>query len=87
VGTKKRYVQRMHSAFEKNISRHVRIKTQDNKVYEGYIEKVDDEHVYLAVPKTKRAAGMVKTNGNWFRRRHFRRIVLPLALIAALFLL
>lgn len=87
MGTKNRYVRRVHSACEKNISRNVKIKTQDNQIYEGYIEKVDDGHVYLAVPKTKRAASMVKTNGNWFRRRHFRRIVLPLALIAALFLL
>lgn len=46
---------------------------------------MDDGHVYLAVPKTKKAAGMVKINS--FGRRHFGFIVIPLALIAALFLL
>jgi hypothetical protein len=46
---------------------------------------VDDGHVYLAVPKTEKATGMVKTNR--FGRRHFRFIAIPLVLIAALFLL
>jgi hypothetical protein len=54
MGTKNRYVRRVHSACEKNISKHVKIKTEDNQTYEGYIEKVDKKHVYLAMPKTKK---------------------------------
>lgn len=83
--TKKPYVRRVHSACKKNISKRVKIKTKDNQIYVGYIRKVDDGHVYLVVPKTKRAAGMVKTNS--LGRRHFGFIVIPLALIVALFLL
>ncbi|WP_047155493.1 hypothetical protein [Aneurinibacillus tyrosinisolvens] len=85
-------IQRIETTFEKNISKHVKIQTKDNKVYEGYIQKVEDGHVYLAVPKTEKAARMVKTNGFEFGRRGFERrsfgfILIPLAIIAALFLL
>jgi hypothetical protein len=80
MGTKK---QKIHSVVEKNISKQVKIKTKDNKIYEGYIQKVENGHVYLAVPKTEKAAGMVKTN--WFGPCGF--IVIPLVVIGAVFLL
>lgn len=87
MATKKPSVQRIQTTFEKNIFKHVKIQTKDNKVYEGYIQKVEDGHVYLAVPKTEKAAHMVKTHGFGFGRRGFGFIVVPIILIAALFLL
>ncbi|ERI09113.1 hypothetical protein [Aneurinibacillus aneurinilyticus] len=81
MDTKKLDTRRVRHAFEKNIAKHAKIKTQDNKTYEGYIEKVESDHVSLAIPKTKRAGTLVKSNENWFRRRHFRRVVLPLSSI------
>jgi hypothetical protein len=48
---------------------------------------VNGGHVYLAVPKTKRTAGLAKTNGFRFGRKDFEFFVIPLAIIAALFLL
>lgn len=86
MGFKKARTNRVSSVFQSHIGKNVKIKTKDRKIHEGYIEKIDNENVYVAVPRTKKAEKKIKTNGNRFRRRHFTSTVVPLTSIGAFWL-
>lgn len=40
-----------YSMCRQYVNQHVKVTTKDGKMYEGYIENVDQDHVYLAVPR------------------------------------
>lgn len=78
--------QDFQKVFEKNIRKYTKIKMNDDKVYEGFIIKVNDENVYLAVPKVEKVKGIVKISNHYFPTRDFWRVVLPLELMTGLLL-
>lgn len=44
-------IQQAQSICKKHINRYVEIRMKDGKTYDGIVESVDNENVYLAVPK------------------------------------
>lgn len=44
-------IQQAKSVCKKHINRYVEIQMKDGKTYDGIVESVDDQNVYLAVPR------------------------------------
>ncbi|MEW9667275.1 hypothetical protein [Ammoniphilus sp. 3BR4] len=104
-------IQQAQSICKKHINRYVEIQMKDGKTYDGIVESVDDQNVYLAVPRggSQRISNEGRQFGfgfpwygyggfgyPWygygypgygFGYGRFRRLALPLALLAGLTLL
>lgn len=90
-----------HALCSQHINRFVRIQMHDGAIYDGVIEKVDDEHVYIASPELGEneerflpypGYGPIVGPGfgygpGWYPYPRFRRYGLPLAGLLALSLL
>lgn len=81
---------------EKHMNRYVMVQTSDGALHDGFVEHVDDEMVYLAVPYCpgeidERAffpyGGFGYGGYPYFPRRRFYRRGFPLAALLALSLL
>ncbi|MBD0379100.1 hypothetical protein [Paenibacillus sedimenti] len=91
-----------YSLCKSHMYRYVSVTTVDGTMYDGIVENVDDDHLYLAVPIGGQEMEQMRAfapfgypypyypypyPGYYFPRRRFARQVLPLATLLALSLL
>ncbi|WP_336511509.1 hypothetical protein [Alteribacter salitolerans] len=95
--------QEMHHLCKDHLYRYVLVTTQDQMQYDGIVENVDDDYLYMAVPVGEIGDSQHLIQGARFYggygytpyyppyyygpRRRFQRLILPLAALAAISLL
>jgi len=57
-----------YSLCRQYINHHVKLTTKDGQMYEGFVENVDQDHVYLAVPRNPNYREMEDSNSGGERQ-------------------